>query len=68
MIGYGIWGSEKAAGTRHIHQEIFLPQYFPPLQMHGKAISYQSQAGEGPAAVLLLFSCLPVMIDFFICC
>lgn len=67
MIGYGIWGSEKAAGTRHIHQEIFLPQYVPLFfQPHGKGILYQSQAGEWPAAVLLLFSYLPAMMDFFI--
>lgn len=65
MIGYGIWGSEKAAGTRHIHQEIFFPNMYP-FQTHEKGILYQSQAGEGPATVLLLFSCLPGMMDFFI--
>lgn len=47
MIGYGIWGSEKAAGTRHIHQEIFFPNMYP-FQTHEKGILYQSQAGEGP--------------------
>lgn len=45
---------------------ISIRQYIYPFQTHGKGVLYQSQAGEGPAAVLLLFSYLPVMMDFFI--
>lgn len=64
MIGYGIWGSEKAAGTRHIHQEISLPQYVPLSDSRKRNFILKSSRrradGWSPA-----FSYLPAMMDFF---
>jgi len=60
---FGVLRKQPAPGISI--RQYFYPNIYP-FQTHVKEILYQSQAGEGPAAVLLLFSYLSTMMDFFI--